>query len=94
MNIFPVARRLAALCLPLAAAAESATAPWGVPIESAVSRSDIVVGQPNPLPSQAMPLGNGRLGAALWADKGLTIQLNRSDTCPAGSRPAKSSFPR
>ncbi len=29
-----------------------------------------------------MPLGNGRVGAALWSAGGLTAQLNRNDTLP------------
>ena len=29
-----------------------------------------------------MPLGNGRLGVAIWSDNGLTAQLNRADTLP------------
>lgn len=47
-----------------------------------VRRSNIVLARPNLLPSQAMPLGNGRLGAAAWSADGLTIQLNRVDTLP------------
>lgn len=47
-----------------------------------VSRSDIVLGQPNSQASQSMPLGNGTLGAAVWAANGLTAQLNRADTLP------------
>jgi alpha-L-fucosidase 2 len=44
--------------------------------------SDVVLEQPNLLPTQAMPLGNGRLGVAIWSAHGLTAQLNRSDTMP------------
>jgi hypothetical protein len=47
-----------------------------------VRRSNIVLGQPNGLPQQSMALGNGTLGAAVWADGGFTAQLNRSDTFP------------
>ncbi|HEY9127678.1 MAG TPA: glycoside hydrolase, partial [Acidobacteriaceae bacterium] len=47
-----------------------------------IGRSDIVLERPNLLPAQAMPLGNGRLGAAVWAADGLTAQLNRVDTLP------------
>ena len=47
-----------------------------------VGRSDIVLAHPNREPNQAMPLGNGRLGAAVWAADGLTAQLNRVDTLP------------
>jgi len=47
-----------------------------------IGRSDIVLERPNSEPSQAMPLGNGRLGVAVWAANGLTAQLNRVDTLP------------
>jgi alpha-L-fucosidase 2 len=47
-----------------------------------ISRSDIVLERPNSEPSQAMPLGNGRLGVAVWSANGLTAQLNRVDTLP------------
>ena len=47
-----------------------------------VGRSDIVLARPNLEPSQAMPLGNGRLGVAAWSAEGLTAQLNRVDTLP------------
>ena len=47
-----------------------------------LSRSSIILGQPNIAPGQAMPLGNGRLGVAVWSENGLTAQLNRADTLP------------
>jgi hypothetical protein len=47
-----------------------------------VGRSDVVLGRPNVDAGQALPLGNGSLGAGLWADNGLTAQLNRADTLP------------
>ncbi len=47
-----------------------------------IGRSDIVLERPNSEPSQAMPLGNGRLGVAVWSANGLTAQLNRVDTLP------------
>lgn len=47
-----------------------------------VERSDIVLFRPNVDTSEAMPLGNGRLGAAAWTPDGLAIQLNRGDTFP------------
>lgn len=47
--------------------------------KSDVARSDIALGQPNVLPSQAVGLGNGELGASFWSADGLTIQLNRID---------------
>lgn len=47
-----------------------------------VGRSAIVLGRANTDPSEAMPLGNGRLGVAVWSADGLTAQLNRDDTLP------------
>jgi alpha-L-fucosidase 2 len=47
-----------------------------------IGRSDIVLARPNLEPSQAIPLGNGRLGVAVWSANGLTAQLNRVDTLP------------
>jgi len=47
-----------------------------------LTRSDIYLGQPNRDPLQAMPIGNGSLGVALWSENGLTAQLNRADTMP------------
>ncbi|TDD30589.1 glycoside hydrolase [Kribbella turkmenica] len=47
-----------------------------------VSRSDLVQKGPAWRAYQAMPLGNGVLGAAVWAEKGYTAQLNRVDTFP------------
>lgn len=68
-------------------------APWDSPPREIVSRSDIFVGQPNVLPAQAMPLGNGRLGVALWAADGMTLQLNRSDTLPGRLSPGQVIIP-
>ena len=47
-----------------------------------IGRSDIVLARPNLEPGQAMPLGNGLLGVAVWSEDGLTAQLNRVDTLP------------
>jgi hypothetical protein len=58
-----------------------------------VSRSDVVLGQPNQQPDQSMPLGNGRLGVAAWAADGLTAQLNRVDTLPGRLSPGQVSVP-
>ncbi|HWM69259.1 MAG TPA: hypothetical protein VNO35_21905, partial [Steroidobacteraceae bacterium] len=63
-----------------------------VNVADTVSRSDIFVGQPNILPTQAMPLGNGRLGVAIWAADGLTLQLNRADTLPGRLSPGQVVF--
>lgn len=62
-------------------------------VPSIVGRSDISIGQPNIQPTQAMPLGNGRLGAAVWAADGLTLQLNRIDTLPYRRSPGRISIP-
>ena len=53
-----------------------------VDVPGVVGRSDIVLAKPNLGPDQAMPLGNGSLGVAIWSADGLTAQLNRSDTMP------------
>jgi len=58
-----------------------------------LSRSDIVLAQPNPLPEEAMPLGNGRLGVAVWSAGGLTAQLNRPDTLPHRDSPGQLIIP-
>ncbi|MEV1329696.1 hypothetical protein AB0J20_08995 [Micromonospora costi] len=47
-----------------------------------VSRSDLVLEGPAWRDYQSMPLGNGRLGAAVWSQDGFTAQLNRNDTFP------------
>ena len=47
-----------------------------------VARSDLVQEGPAWRAYQAMPLGNGVLGAAVWAEKGFSAQLNRVDTFP------------
>ena len=36
-----------------------------------------------------MPLGNGRLGVAVWAADGLTLQFNRIDTLPGRLSPGQ-----
>jgi beta-galactosidase len=89
---------------PAEPAAGSAGAPVGattawhngafhVDTAAVVSRSDIVLGQPNPQPSQSMPLGNGTLGAAVWAADGFTAQLNRNDTMPDRKSPGQVVIP-
>jgi len=61
--------------------------------QGVVERSDIVLQRPNMKPSEAMPLGNGRLGAAVWAENGLTVQLNRGDTWPVRQSPGQVLLP-
>jgi alpha-L-fucosidase 2 len=59
---------------------------------SVVGRSDIVLERPNLLAREAMPLGNGRLGVAVWGEEGFTAQLNRADTLPNRLSPGLLSF--
>ncbi|HEX3472442.1 MAG TPA: glycoside hydrolase [Silvibacterium sp.] len=47
-----------------------------------IGRSAIILERPNVAGGQAMPLGNGTLGVAVWSADGLTAQLNRADTLP------------
>ena len=58
-----------------------------------VSRSDIVIQQPNVSDAQSLPLGNGSLGVAAWAADGFTAQLNRSDTMPDRLSPGQVEIP-
>lgn len=64
-----------------------------VQVPGVVGRSDVVLQQPNSLASQAIPLGNGSLGVGLWAENGLTVQLNRADTLPDRLSPGQLSIP-
>jgi hypothetical protein len=77
---------------PAAAAGETtawnfASGGFEVDAGKVVSRSDLVYGQAPMLNTQAVPLGNGTLGAAVWADHGFTAQLNRGDTFPGLKSP-------
>ncbi|TCN38300.1 hypothetical protein EV644_109191 [Kribbella orskensis] len=70
-----------------AAPVESATTAWhdgALRTDPAglVSRSDLVQEGPAWRAYQALPIGNGTLGAAVWAEKGYSAQLNRVDTFP------------
>lgn len=58
-----------------------------------LSRSNIVLTKPNTAPAEAMPMGNGRLGIAVWAGSGLTAQLNRVDTLPHRDSPGQLVIP-
>src|ERR1035438_9898091 len=58
-----------------------------------VERSDIILQSPNESPGTAMPLGNGRLGLAVWAQDGYTAQLNRGDTFPHRLSPGRVIIP-
>jgi hypothetical protein len=87
----PFLKRIIALgaigCLTAIAQQSLPTTAWkaghfAVDAAGLVSRSEIVLGHPNPLPQEAMPMGNGRLGIAVWSADGFTAQLNREDTLP------------
>ena len=58
-----------------------------------VARSNIVLAHANSSATQFMPLGNGNLGAAIWAANGLTAQLNRADTMPDRKSPGQLTIP-
>src|SRR5438876_7619357 len=58
-----------------------------------VRRDDIVLGRANPAATDSMPLGNGQLGAAVWAANGFTAQLNRVDTFPDRKSPGQVVIP-
>src|SRR5690348_14582767 len=66
---------------------------FSVNVPNLVRRSDVVLGSPNAKPEQAMPLGNGVLGAAVWSAGGFTAQLNRSDTQPLRLSPGWLTIP-
>lgn len=51
-------------------------------VAGVVGRSDVVLARPNLDATEAMPLGNGTLGAAVWSADGMTVQLNREDAMP------------
>jgi alpha-L-fucosidase 2 len=64
-----------------------------VGVAGVVGRSDIVLEQPNLSNNEALPLGNGRLGAAVWSQDGFTAQLNRGDTMPRRLSPGQIYIP-
>ncbi len=64
-----------------------------VDVPGVLGRSDVVLGKPNLDPAEAMPVGNGRLGAAVWSADGLTAQLNRDDALPDRLSPGQVVIP-
>jgi hypothetical protein len=64
-----------------------------VDVAGVLSRSDIVLRHPNAEARQAMPLGNGSLGVAVWSADGFTAQLNRADTLPERRSPGQVVLP-
>jgi alpha-L-fucosidase 2 len=84
--------------VPAQSATQDSTTAWHdgrfqVDVPGLLSRSAIVLAQPNREPEQAMPLGNGRLGVSIWSENGLTAQLNRADTLPARLSPGEVVIP-
>src|SRR5258707_3301657 len=80
------------------ASAASLTTAWhsgafALDVGGVVSRSDVVLGQPNTAPARSLPLGNGSLGVAAWAASGFTAQLNRGDTMPSRRSPGQVNVP-
>src|SRR6201999_1280447 len=80
------------------AAAASLTTAWqngafSTNVGGVVSRSAVMLAEPNTADSQSMPLGNGSLGVAAWAASGFTAQLNRSDTMPNRLSPGQVNIP-
>jgi alpha-L-fucosidase 2 len=78
---------IAISCITVAASMAPGQAPpdprlFKIDAQGIVRRSDIVLNRPNTMTQEAMPLGNGTLGAAVWAENGFTAQLNRADTLP------------
>src|ERR1700687_5237017 len=74
-------------CVAVAAGMAEGQAPseqrlFKIDTQGIVRQSDIVLKRPNTMTQEAMPLGNGTLGAAIWAEDGFTAQLNRADTLP------------
>jgi hypothetical protein len=95
--LVPLFETLTALALAQSAAPDAETA-WHngrfqVDVAGVIGRSDIVLGRPNVEAREAMPLGNGRLGAAIWSADGLTAQLNRDDTLPDRLSPGQVVIP-
>ena len=88
---------VAGLTSPVAAAATQTTAwqngAFQIDRHAVVSRSNIVLGSPNSAATQSLPLGNGSLGAAVWAASGFTAQLNRDDTFPDRKYPGQVTIP-
>jgi hypothetical protein len=58
-----------------------------------VGESDVILGAPNAATSEFLPLGNGSLGVAAWAQNGFTAQLNRDDTFPDRKSPGQLNIP-
>jgi hypothetical protein len=81
-----------------ASAAGASTTAWSsgsfhVNRRNIVERSDTILGSPNEGGQQALGLGNGSVGAAVWAAGGFTTQVNRDDTFPNRKSPGQVTIP-
>ena len=79
-------------------AAASLTTAWqngafSMNVGGVVSRSDVVLGEPNSADSQSLPLGNGSLGVVAGAANGFTAQLNRKGIMPYRLSPGEINIP-
>jgi hypothetical protein len=79
-------------------AARADTTAWGkhgfdVDAANVVRRSNTVLDQPPAKATQFMPVGNGVMGAAVWAQDGFTAQLERTDTFPTHRSPGQVVIP-
>ena len=84
--------------LVLAAPAGADTTAWSrhgfdVDTGKVVRRSNIVLDRAPVLATQSMPVGNGVMGAAVWAQDGFTAQLGRTDTFPTRRSPGQVVIP-
>ena len=81
-----------------AAPASAETTAWSrhgfdVDTSNVVRRSNIVLDRAPVLATQSMPVGNGVMGAAVWAQNGFTAQLGRTDTFPDRRSPGQVVIP-
>jgi hypothetical protein len=98
LRVALLATTLTVAGLAIPATAATATTAWQngsfqLDRHAVVSRSTIVLGAPNSAAAQSLPLGNGSLGAAVWAAGGFTAQLNRDDTFPDRKSPGQVTIP-
>jgi alpha-L-fucosidase 2 len=47
-----------------------------------LSKHDVVFNKPNTNPLHGLTVGNGRVGAMVWSENGLTLQVSNVDTSP------------
>jgi hypothetical protein len=99
-RILVTAAALAASTLAVTAPAVAApdTTAWQnghfvVDTPNVVRRANVVLGKPNAAPAQSMPLGNGTLGAAVWAANGFTAQPTAPTPSRTANPQARWSFP-